>query len=183
MNALMPQPPTANVADFAQAMALGAASRQATDNRAAIVFGAQTTPVAPANVSAPTSFLIAAIALTPKVSGRFQYDFTLIYTDSAADTVTGVIGIVSPYTSVSGGTLLNKVYWESSPITISGGTILAAPGTYAATFGAGNLQQTMVMGGLSPTAPLGVPLLIILEVTAVHNLSAMSLVCSAFELP
>jgi len=183
MNALMPQPPAANVADFAQAMALGAASRQATDNRAAIVFGAQATAVAPANVAAPTNFNIAAIALTPRVSGRFQYDFTLVYTDSAADTVTGGIGLITPYTSVSGGTLLNKIYWESSPITITGGTILAAPGIYAATFATGNLQQTMAVGGITPTAPLGVPLLIVLQVTAAHNLSGMSLVASAFELP
>jgi hypothetical protein len=176
------QPSQQEMGDFAQSQAGGASARRAAENRGTIVFGANAAPVAPANVAAPTSFNIAVIALTPFVSGRFMFNFNFSFTDSAADTTTTTVGLISPYTSVSGGTLLNHIYWESSPITISGAVILANMAEDVRTFGAGNLGQTVQLSGISFTAPLAVPCLLVLQVTATHNLSAMLLTASAQEL-
>lgn len=174
-------PPNASWPDFALNRAIAESSRVAAANRASIVFGGNLAPVNPAGLTAPTSAVVAVIALTPKVSGRFYFNFTLGYTDSAADTVTAAVS-VGPAVTIAGGTLLNNITWESSAITIAGFVSAQTPDIYGATFATGNLTQTMKLSGLTAVTPVGTPALIVLSVSAAHNLSGMSLVASAFEL-
>ena len=175
-------PPIMSAYDFALARAVGESSRQASANRASLVFGTNTAPVAPANLVAPANAILAAIALTPKVSGRFQFNFVLNFTDSAADSV-GLAVTAGAAVAVTGGTLLNNIYWESSPITAAGFAALQTPCIWGQTFAAGNLTQSATLTGLTAALAVGVPALIILTVAATHNLSGMDLTASAFELP
>jgi hypothetical protein len=185
MNApLVPHPPVASVADFAQAYATGYAAKAATNNRANIVGGANLAPVAPANLIAPTSVLIAAIPLTPKVSGFIAFYFNLIYTVSGAIGVSAAASTYEGQTGgLTGGTTTGGVIWESSPIAApTGGANFATVGLYSQTDPAGGLTQTIMISGVAPMAPnvLGA---LLFSITTADNLSAMQLTAGAYELP
>lgn len=182
MHALMPQPPMANVADFAQANAGGA-------GRAAALFRNTSLPtntasVAPAGLTAPSGAIVALFEMLPTVTGRFQFDFNLTYTDSAADTVLASVSIFHGVTSVTGGTVVGgpppapEFIWESSPMALVGGSAVGVPATYSATFGAGNLTQTLNLSGMALSFA---NMWLVLEITATHNLSAMQLSASCAE--
>jgi hypothetical protein len=174
--------PASSLYDFQLARAVGESGRQASANRASLVFGANTAAVAPANLVAPANVILAAIELTPKVSGRFVFMFGFSFTDSAADSV-GLAVTAGPAVAVTGGTLLNNIVWESSPITAAGFAATQTPAIWGQTFAAGNLTQSATIAGMTATLPVGTPALIILSVSATHNLSGMDLTASAFELP
>ena len=177
-------PPIMSAYDFALARAVGESSRQASANRASLVFGTNTAPVAPANLVAPSNAVLAIIGIIPKVSGRFYFTFGFSFTDSAADSVGLSVGAGSSVgTTVAGGTLTNGILWESSPITLTGFTSAQTPAIWGQTFAAGNLTQSATLAGLTAPLAVGIEALIVLTVAATHNLSGMDLTASAFELP
>lgn len=182
MHHLVPMPPMASVADFAQAMAGGAGrAAQLFKNTSAPT---NTAPVTPAGLTAPSSAIVAVFVLTPVVTGRFLFDYNLTYTDSAADTVLASVSIFHGVSSVTGGTVVGgpppaaEFIWESGAMALVGGSAVGVPATYTATFATGNLTQTLNLSGLALSFT---DTWLVLEISATHNLSAMNLSASCFE--
>lgn len=175
---LYPQPPTASVADFALAYARAVAAGGGANDFAGLAI-----PVSLGDLTAPSSATLAVIQLPSVRSGRFQFNFQLDYTDSAADTVVLGVGVIQGYTvGATGGTLTTGVRWESGAIVDpTGGALTGAPGIYGCTFAAGNLRHTASVMGVAVGLPNAANA-ILLKVSAAHNLSLMSLTASAYEL-
>jgi hypothetical protein len=184
MHPLVPQPPIASVADFQLAFARGQAATVAANNRANIVGGANSVPVAPANLTAPSSAIVAAIPITPRVSGQMAFYFNLVYVVSGAIPVSAAVTTYEGQTGgLTGGTNTGGVIWESGPITApTGGGFFTTPSLYSQTDPAGGLTQTIMLSGVAPMLPniLGAILFVI---TTADNLSGMQLTAGAYELP
>lgn len=174
----IPSNPFASVADIALAQAAGGRSAQLKTNGS---FPTSHLPVSPANLTAPTAAVVAVFALIGKVTGRFNFDFNLVFTDSAADTVTASVALFTGVTSVTGGTTVGAFTWESSAITVVGGAAIDIPTAYTAALPAGGLTQTMGLQGVAVAATPTTPIWLIMSVSATHNLSAMTLNAFAYE--
>jgi len=170
------------MADFAASMAGGVGARSAGVRNTAVP--TNVAPVSPANLTAPSSAVVALFHMKPVITARFMFDFQLLYTDSAADTVLSSVSIFGGVTSVSGGTNVGGpapapiFTWESSAITVTGGAPVAVPSTQSATFATGNLSQTLSHSGLF-VAPG--EFWLVFAISATHNLSAMTLSASCGE--
>ena len=175
------QPGQQEMGDFAMGMAGGAGRSVQLFRNTAVP--TNVAPVVPAGLTAPSSAVVALFQMTPVVTGRFMYNFELAYTDSAADTVTGNVNIYHGVTSVSGGTVVGtppapSFVWESSAITVTGGSSVGNPSTSSSTFAAGNLTRNLNMQGIAISFST---MWLIFFITATHNLSAMSLSASCAE--
>jgi hypothetical protein len=113
----------------------------AAGNYAAIADGA------PANTSTPpTSYVIAAIVLTPKVSGIFRIDVHLTGTDSVSEEVTlGLLGsqvaVAGTPIVLAGGTAAGQLGSSAgAPSVSNGGQVATVPGTPISFTGEGALQ-------------------------------------------
>lgn len=182
MNPSVVHPAFASVADFQQAYAAGQAGRSAAANRLSIVAAAGQNLVTPASVSGPLSAeTMAVIPFTAKVTGFVMVGFTFAFTDSAADTVSAGVGVLTGVTNVTGGTVTNGIRWRSGAITITGGSLANAVDIQNATFATGNLSQTIHMGGPA-ICPVGTPAWITLGVSCTHDLSGLILNAWAYEI-
>jgi hypothetical protein len=104
--------------------AQGGSSNVAPGNYVAIDRGA------PANTSAaPAAYVVAAIVLTPLVSGIFRIDASLAVTDSSSETVTMAI-LAAEQTTVG------------TPIAVVGGTAAGQVGSTAAAGSTGDTSTT-----------------------------------------
>ena len=141
--------------------------------------------VTPGNITGPLSaFYIAAFMLTPRASGNIQFNFGLLFTDSAADTVTANVLSINPVTAFSGGTLIGTSFRyanSGTALTITG-TLTGGPASWSASLPAGGLTQTIRLSNVAQ-GTIGVPMVIALALTGTHNLSGMSLDAAAYELP
>lgn len=179
MNQPLPHNPFASVADLGPSFASGRAAALAANGS----FPTKTLQVTPANLTGPVSAApIGVFAMVGKVTGRFMFGFELIFTDSAADTVTLAVLSLTGVTSVTGGTAVGNFTWESSAITITGGASLGAPASWSAALPAGGLTQTGLCTGVvvapAPTTPVWINFEVL---AATHNLSAMSLNAFCYE--
>lgn len=83
------------------------------------------TPVAPSDLTGTgTQIVLAAMDLTPKVSGLFHVDWTITYTLAAADTVKFIVEAVPAVTAITGGSSVGTIklfYEHTTPLVVTGG--------------------------------------------------------------
>ena len=143
------------------------------------------------NQAAPAGVIIAAMQVTPRASGKFVLTANLDGTDSAADTITlQASEIAAAITGFSGGTLEQAGggtqnlpalrFAKAGAVVATGGATTGYGAQSVTTAGAGAFVVSLAS---TVTAATGAPVLITLAVTATHNLSAMGLSFSCYELP
>lgn len=142
------------------------------------------------DLSAPSAVLIAAIKATPRASGVFLVTVNYIGADSAADTVTIEVSTAEAVTAFSGGTVEQTGsgspispevrYAAGSSITATAGTPVEVAQASDRPGGAGGTSVSMT--ARCPLTP-GEAGLILIRLTAAHNLDTQTLDLAAFELP
>jgi hypothetical protein len=173
----------AGSAAAAQATATAAASANtALRNRAFL-----SPAVPPDNVAAPSTYIVAAVAVTPQASGIFVANFQLSVIASAADTASSVLrGRPGPGVVVAGGTLQNGVrYSAGSPVTaVGGGATVTIGGENAVSLPAADLFASFTLAGFFQ-APLGgtSSIEVLLNSSGGKNYSSLLLSGGVFELP
>jgi hypothetical protein len=146
--------------------------------------------VSPGNLAAPTNAVVAAVALTPKASGLYQFSAQLTLTAAGADTGLALVleSITGAGVTVIGGTNTNA----------KGGLVYETAG-HLITFGATPVQTNIagdsapVSGGVITTRkvsgmvqlPLGAQsaLALLRSSTGGINYTALALSASFVELP
>lgn len=133
-----------------------------------------------------TAFIdLAAMDLTPKGSGRFQYTATVNYTLDGADTVTFNVDAVPLVTAISGGTASGNFHYESgTPIVVTGGAPVVEIPTVDQIAAGQIAAVSKTISGFVQLAPLGGRQAIVLAVKTAGgaHLTGITLTTLAFEI-
>lgn len=163
------------------ALTLGQGLQAVLSNNASVSAGALDNQVAPAAV------ILAAFLVTPLRTGVFKVIVNYSFTDSAADTVSIGITAQATETAFSGGTLITPAGAPMALRTADAGAVTATASGGAQI----NAVASTTLGGAGPgvvnvtavtqALPLGVPSIVLVKVTATHNLTAQTITASCSE--